>query len=124
MTTKTYPRCADCCTSHPPPVPRCRVYNGWTNYETWAVALWINSDQSTQQNWIQAGCAALDQAQADGCATQREHAASDLAHELKEEITAGAPDLGPSVYSDLLEAALSEVNWYEIALTLLPEAAR
>lgn len=34
---------------------------------------------------------------------------------LKEEITDGAPDLGASMYSDILGAALSDVNWMEIA---------
>ena len=24
-------------------------YNGWTNYETWAVALWIDNEQATYQ---------------------------------------------------------------------------
>lgn len=26
------------------------TYNGWTNRETWAVALWINNDQGAQES--------------------------------------------------------------------------
>ena len=26
-------------------------YNGWTNYETWNVALWIDNEESSQGYW-------------------------------------------------------------------------
>jgi hypothetical protein len=26
-------------------------YNGWKNYETWLVHLWITSDEKTQAYW-------------------------------------------------------------------------
>ncbi len=26
-------------------------YNGWTNYETWAVSLWIDNDHATYAYW-------------------------------------------------------------------------
>jgi hypothetical protein len=42
-----------------------------------------------------------------------------LADQLKEEITDAAPDLGASVYSDLLQAAIDSVNWQEIADNLI-----
>ena len=27
------------------------TYNGWTNYETWCVALWIDNEEPTQRYW-------------------------------------------------------------------------
>ena len=27
------------------------AYNGWTNYETWAVKLWIDNDEGTYTYW-------------------------------------------------------------------------
>jgi hypothetical protein len=27
------------------------TYNGWTNYETWAIALWIDNDRASYDYW-------------------------------------------------------------------------
>jgi hypothetical protein len=84
-------------------------YNGWTNYETWAVSLWIDNEESSYRYWRQEA-ARYQQDIAD-----KEDAICGLAGQLKQEISDEAPTDEPSVYSDLLNAALSEVNWAEIA---------
>ena len=38
-------------------------YNGWTNYETWAVKLWIDNEQGTQLAWQDAAREAWDTAE-------------------------------------------------------------
>ena len=48
-----------------------------------------------------------------------ERAAVKLAEQLEEEVTDAAPDLGRTLYADLMYAALSEVNWLEIAERML-----
>lgn len=48
--------------------------------------------------------------------------ASDLAAKIKEWVEDMTPDLGASMFADLLGAALSEVNWYEIAENWYNEA--
>jgi len=30
-----------------------KEYNGWTNYETWLVKLWIDNEQGSQDYWIE-----------------------------------------------------------------------
>ena len=40
---------------------------------------------------------------------------------MKQQITDEQPEMGASMYSDLLGAALSEVNWNEIANAFLEE---
>ncbi len=99
-------------------------YNGWTNYETWAVSLWIDNEQASHVYWRQgAARQARESANCemvrDGAWTSKEAARYNLAEQLKEEITEAAPDMEASVYSDLLQAALNTVNWSEIAENLL-----
>jgi hypothetical protein len=101
-----------------------KTYNGWTNYETWCVSLWIDNEEGDYRYWQ--GCAqeAWENATAPSvnarltCRepfTREERAVLALSDQLKEEITESAPDLGASMFSDLLSASLSEVNWHEIA---------
>lgn len=79
-------------------------YNGWENYETWNVALWIGNEQYTDEQAREL-CDGLDK--------------YDAGQELKEFVES-MPDVEPvlenaSMASDLLGAALSEVNWSSIA---------
>lgn len=88
-----------------------RTYNGWTNYETWVVNLWMDNEKGQQDYWIEEVQMALKQS----------NPVMHLADRIKdehEEATSYAPDAakyetGP--LADLLNGALSEVNWREIA---------
>jgi len=101
-------------------------YNGWTNYETWAVALWIDNDYGSHTYWRQEAARHVKdspkcQMVRDGLWTTNEAARFSLADQLKEETTDAAPDMEPSVYSDLLRAAFDSVNWSEVAQNLLDD---
>ena len=77
------------------------TYNGWSNYETWNVALWIDNEPGTYDERRELA--------------RRARSVSDLANSLKAWVEEMAPDLGASMFADLLGAALSEVDWSEIA---------
>jgi hypothetical protein len=101
-------------------------YNGWTNYETWVTALWLDNEYATQCYWRSATSesrvsAPLSRQVKDGYWTITEAARFTLADRLKEEVTAGAPIGDASLWADLLGAALDEVNWQEIADHYLTE---
>lgn len=91
------------------------TYNGWTNYETWNVALWLGNDEGSYSYWQDATQEAWNDAEADETWTREEAAAYSLSERLESEIKDSVPDLGASMFADLLGAALSEVNWREIA---------
>ena len=102
-------------------------YNGWTNYETWAIGLWIDNEQSSYTYWReQAGqCfedAADDDPARDSIKTRQLDATSALAERLREAFEEEAPlEDQATVYSDLLSAALERVDWHEISSGLLAE---
>jgi len=92
-----------------------KTYNGWTNYETWAVKLWMDNDQGSDSYWCETAQEIYDEAEADRHFTREERATLNLSDRLKDEHEEARPDLGASIWSDLLGAAMSEVNWHEIA---------
>jgi hypothetical protein len=100
-------------------------YNGWTNYETWNVKLWIDNEEATYDYWQVNAEVVWLAATADVTFSRKERAAFTLADDLKSKFENDMPELhGP--YADLLNAALLEVNWLEIAHSILegvPEAA-
>lgn len=92
-------------------------YNGWTNYETWCVNLWLGNDQGSDEYWRERAQTAWDESETETSFTRAERATLTLSDSLKDEIEQGASERisDASLYSDLLSAAISEVNWYEIA---------
>ncbi len=96
-------------------------YNGWYNYETWNLKLWLDNDQGTY-NMVQ------DKAKSLIKKYEGDHI-EDAATELKKFSKAefafadwlevytfnNLPELKPSFYSDVLNASIREVNFQEIA---------
>jgi hypothetical protein len=96
-----------------------KTYNGYTNYETWAVSLWIDNDEGLQTLWTERAQGAYDDADGDTHEEKVENAQNTLREHLKDDFEETMPDLGPSLWADLLNAAMSEVNWHEIAGNML-----
>ena len=100
------------------------TYNGWTNYETWAVALWIDNDQYTAERAREMTREIGDEPRINKL-TGRDQTAYELGHALREWVEEEMlPALGDaSLQADLLGAAVSEVNWQEIAENYLSDVA-
>jgi len=83
-------------------------YNGWTNYETWNVALWFDQDDSF---WTERA-EELVKCNADNANYALSKEMQEQSEEQAGEVLKGCPT---SMYADLLNASLRAVNWYEIA---------
>ena len=107
-----------------------RGYNGWTNYETWNIALWMGNEEGSYHYWDEQAQRAYDGAEADKTFTREEQVTFALAEQIKTEYNDAAQDVleqgkvQASWISDLLGAALSEVNWHEIAEHLIEEVEK
>ena len=92
-------------------------YNGWTNYETWLVNLWITNDSAEYEYWLDAARTEREQWLGDRpiavCAAR-------LADAFENNATDALGESGP--LRDLLFAALDAVNWHEIARHIMEDA--
>lgn len=102
-------------------------YNGWKNYETWAVALWIDNEEWSQERVQEMARDARREAVGhvnvkEGIwdATRAEvyllsDALRSWVRDTPQEDGGLIPDLGATLAADLMGAALDEVDWREMA---------
>ena len=98
-------------------------YNGWTNYETCNVDLWITNEQGSSEYWQEVASDIWDDStagEAYSSETRKESSARKLADRLKDQFEEDKPEV-TGMWADLLNAAMSEVDWYEIAENMLEE---
>jgi hypothetical protein len=96
------------------------VWTGYTNYETWAVSLWLWTRQEALEYWREAAREArrfaLRYPQVrEQLRTEEDVARSRLADQMMWEVCGEAPIAEDSLSSDLLRWALAEVEWLEVA---------
>lgn len=84
-------------------------YNGWSNYPTCSINLWINKSEGNYTRWAQRASEIVYRKRKD-----LKRAVKQLANELKEHFEENKPELNGS-YSDLLTFILASVDWTEIA---------
>ena len=86
-------------------------YNGWCNYETWAVNLWLSNDAASYEYWAEQADGA--DVYALGCQLRAEH------------LDAVPVELNAVGWAaDLLGAAMQAVNWQEIARHIIDDAVQ
>jgi hypothetical protein len=101
-------------------------YNGYTNYETWAVQLWIDNSESSSNYWRRLAEEIYNhQASEQVHFSKVDDAICLLTEKLKNSYNAGMEQLlsdGNStgtVWADLLNASVCAVNFGEIAKNLM-----
>jgi hypothetical protein len=91
-------------------------YNGWNNYETWVVALWLSNDEGSYNYWKELAEEAYKKAEEDTYLTKVENAVNELSDLIKDYLQGLNPLTETcDLYSDLISAAISEVDTHEIA---------
>jgi polyribonucleotide nucleotidyltransferase len=84
-------------------------YSGWSNYDTWNFKLWLDNDQKTQEIVLNAVKYAHKQF------TKNSEAIHYIREFLELYAKNNAPELENSFYSDVLNASIRSVNYYQIA---------
>jgi hypothetical protein len=100
-----------------------KEYNGWTNYETWLVKLWMDNEQSEYEYWQSLASEWVMEADENTDMMDVTYAFADSIKEYHMDRIEDKLD-GKLVgfIADLLNASMNEVNWYEIAEHLLEDA--
>ncbi len=90
--------------------------NGWSNNETETVAVWMDRDRGMQETVREIARDIWDNAAADEILTRQQAAWHSLSNVTKQLVKQENPLAEQaSMFSDLLDQAVSEVDWRQIA---------
>ena len=99
-------------------------YNGWHNYETWCVKLWIDNEEGSYRYWQERAeeirREARDNPRKSGVWTAEEEAKFTLEDALSDWVNENKPE-AEGMYSDLLQSAIDAADYQEIAEAMLAD---
>lgn len=108
--------------------PQDQTYQGWSNYPTWAVNLWMANDEPMYREALDMARATVMHISVDsnvltGIWSEENAAKFRLADSYKDWLTEMATLDEASFRSDILGWALEQVNWEEIAAAWIEDAS-
>lgn len=93
-------------------------YNGWTNYETWLIKLWMDNEQGSNEYWEEMATECMTYAidNESDAETVKDAARNSLAERIHDEHEYYVDEIGLTGFmADLMNSSLSRVDWREIA---------
>ena len=90
-----------------------KEYNGWYNWETWCVNLWMDNDQGSHEMWREVARESIDADEGTNW-FYFEDRLKDYLDYLQEDLHNNG--IASGLVHDLLGGAISEVNTREIAM--------
>ena len=90
-----------------------KEYNGWYNWETWCVNLWMDNDQGSHEMWREIARESIDADEGTNW-FYFEDRLKDYLDMIQEDLHNG---VASGLVHDLLGGAISEVNTREIAMS-------
>ena len=93
-------------------------YNGWTNYETWCLNLWIDNDRKWYRAVNNKAVGLVN------VALTKEKQIEILRSFIIDLVQDEEPKIDACFYSDILNASIREVNFWEISTNIIDEARR
>ena len=101
-----------------------QTYNGYANYETWLVSVWIDNDQRHIDHWVDVAKHHYNIAEDSKHFTKREEAIISFSGDMAEcygDRVPDSDDIG-GLWTDLIRAALGSVDWHELAGKYMEQA--
>jgi len=89
-----------------------KEYNGWYNYETWMVNLWMDNTQQSHETWRQIARESIDADEGTNWFYFEDQLKQYLDY-IQEDVD---NHINNGMVKDLLGAAISEINTREIAM--------
>jgi hypothetical protein len=104
-----------------------KKYNGYTNYETWNCALWLDNEQYTNSALCEKAQELVDEMENPHDADEVTGTTSTFADFIKDmvdEMQELSEMKVTGMFADLMNAALSEIDYYDIAESQIADALR
>lgn len=98
-----------------------QTYNGWKNYETWAVGMFLDGNYTGEGTYREVLELVRDMQDLHGADSFRIEVADALKQFVDDHLAQTTDELPGCLATDLLRAAVDDVDWRELAAAKIAE---